>query len=109
MLDGTGKSGREALAALQARLVRCRRCPRLVAHREAVAAAPPRRFRGEPYWARPVPSLGSVGARRWFEPIQPYLAVVSIVLLALALRARLRNALACPLPALPPGRTPPPQ
>ena len=34
MLDGTGKSGREALAALQARLVRCRRCPRLVAHRD---------------------------------------------------------------------------
>ncbi len=51
------------LAALQARIVRCRRCPRLVAHREAVAADPPRRFRGERYWARPVPSLGSVGAR----------------------------------------------
>ncbi len=51
------------LAALQARLVRCRRCPRLVAHRRAVAADPPRRFRGERYWARPVPSLGGVGAR----------------------------------------------
>ena len=34
-----------------------------MAHREAVAAVPPRRFRGEPYWARPVPSLGSAGAR----------------------------------------------
>jgi uracil-DNA glycosylase len=51
------------LAALQARLVRCRRCPRLVAHRQAVGADPPRRFRGERYWSRPVPSLGSVGAR----------------------------------------------
>ncbi len=53
----------EALAALQARIVRCRRCPRLVAYRAAVGAAPPRRFQGERYWARPVPSLGPVGAR----------------------------------------------
>ena len=53
----------EALAALQARIVRCRRCPRLVAYRAAVGAAPPRRFQGERYWSRPVPSLGSVGAR----------------------------------------------
>lgn len=43
-------------------------------------------------------ALGTVGAREWFEPIQPYLAVVSIVLLTVALRARLRNATACPLP-----------
>ncbi|MEZ5256701.1 MAG: hypothetical protein R2705_07375 [Ilumatobacteraceae bacterium] len=46
-------------------------------------------------------ALGSVGARRWFEPIQPYLAAVSIVLLVVALRARLRGSLACPVrPAL---------
>ena len=40
----------------------CRRCPRLVAFREAVGAAPPLRFVGERYWARPVPSLGTVSA-----------------------------------------------
>jgi MFS family permease len=46
-----------------------------------------------------VVALGTVGARRWFEPIQPYLAVASVVLLALAVRARLRNARSCRLPA----------
>ena len=42
-------------------------------------------------------ALGTVGARTWFEPIQPYLAVVSIALLVVALRARLRGQLACPV------------
>lgn len=41
-----------------ARVTACRACPRLVAHREAVAAAPPKRFRGSRYRARPVPSFG---------------------------------------------------
>jgi hypothetical protein len=43
-------------------------------------------------------ALGTVGAREWFEPIQPYLAAASLVLLFVALRARLRNADSCPLP-----------
>jgi len=42
-------------------------------------------------------ALGTVGARRWFEPIQPLLAAVSLVLLVVALRARLRGAVACPV------------
>lgn len=42
-------------------------------------------------------ALGTVGARRWFEPFQPYLAAASIVLMVLALRARLRNTVACPV------------
>jgi uracil-DNA glycosylase family 4 len=63
--------GRAALAALQARIERCRRCPRLVAHRQAVAADPPRRVRGQPYWARPVPSLGSVSARLLLVGLAP--------------------------------------
>jgi hypothetical protein len=44
-------------------------------------------------------AIGTVGARHWFEPIQPVLAVASLVLLALALRARIRSEHACPLPA----------
>jgi uracil-DNA glycosylase family 4 len=67
---GSG-SGAAALAALQARLVACRRCPRLVAHRQAVGQAPPRRFRGERYWSRPVPSLGSIGARLLLVGLAP--------------------------------------
>lgn len=46
-------------------------------------------------------ALGTVGARRWFEPLQPLLAVASIVLLVVALRSRLRSADACPLPRSP--------
>ncbi|MGI8632547.1 MAG: uracil-DNA glycosylase [Solirubrobacterales bacterium] len=40
----------------------CRACPRLVEWREKVAADPPRRHRGERYWARPVPGFGDPGA-----------------------------------------------
>lgn len=40
-------------------------------------------------------ALGTTGARQWFEPVQPLLAVASIVLLAWALRSRLRSADAC--------------
>ncbi len=56
--------GRRArLERLAATIVECRRCPRLVAHREAVAAAPPRRYAGQAYWARPLPGFGSPDAR----------------------------------------------
>jgi len=51
------------LAALTRRIVRCRLCPRLVRHREAVAAQPPRRYRGQEYWARPLPGWGDPRAR----------------------------------------------
>jgi uracil-DNA glycosylase family 4 len=53
----------EQLAALGARVVACRRCPRLVCWRERVAADPPPRYRGEDYWARPLPGFGDPGAR----------------------------------------------
>jgi uracil-DNA glycosylase len=51
------------LELLERRVVRCRRCPRLVAWREEAAADPPRRFAGERYWARPVPGFGDPAAR----------------------------------------------
>ena len=56
-------SPRPTLARLAERIVRCRLCPRLVAHREAVAANPPRRYRGQKYWARPLPGFGDPRAR----------------------------------------------
>jgi MFS family permease len=40
-------------------------------------------------------ALGTTGARQWFEPLQPVLAVASIVLLGWALRTRLRSADRC--------------
>jgi uracil-DNA glycosylase family 4 len=56
-------SGEAALARLAAEVHGCRRCPRLVEWREASAADPPRRYRGEEYWARPVAGFGDPGAR----------------------------------------------
>lgn len=44
-------------------------------------------------------AVGTVGAREWFEPLQPYLAVLSLALLAYALWSRLSSATACSLPA----------
>ncbi len=54
---------RVELALLNVRVVDCRRCPRLVGWREACAADPPRRYRDERYWARPLPGFGDPGAR----------------------------------------------
>ena len=51
------------LAELATKVASCRRCPRLVDWRESVAADPPRRYRGERYWARPVPGFGDPAAR----------------------------------------------
>src|SRR5438105_8067688 len=51
------------LAELNNRIVNCFRCPRLVAHREGVAKDPPLRFRGQKYWARPLPGFGDPLAR----------------------------------------------
>jgi uracil-DNA glycosylase family 4 len=53
---------KDTLGALERRIVACRRCPRLVAWREAAARHPPRRFRGESYWARPLPGFGDPAA-----------------------------------------------
>jgi uracil-DNA glycosylase family 4 len=52
-----------SLARLETEVHSCRRCPRLVEWREASAAAPPRRFQGESYWARPVAGFGDPRAR----------------------------------------------
>ena len=54
---------KDSLQAVAADVVACRRCPRLVAWRESVAVDPPRRHRGERYWARPLPGFGDPGAR----------------------------------------------
>jgi uracil-DNA glycosylase family 4 len=56
-------SGAEALAALEAAIHDCRRCPRLVAWRERVAAEKRAAFRDETYWGRPVAGFGDPAAR----------------------------------------------
>ncbi len=51
------------LDAINARIVGCARCPRLVRWREEAARHPPARFAGDHYWARPVPGFGDPAAR----------------------------------------------
>src|SRR5213083_605194 len=51
------------LRSLARRIMRCRLCPRLVRHREAAAGNPPKRYRGQTYWARPLPGFGDPRAR----------------------------------------------
>ena len=53
----------DTLRSLAAEIHGCRRCPRLVEWREEVAADPPKRFRGERYWGRPVSGFGDPRAR----------------------------------------------
>ena len=51
------------IADLDALVVECRACPRLVAWREEVAVVKRAAFRAETYWARPVPGFGAEHAR----------------------------------------------
>lgn len=60
---GRSGSASTALDRLAARIVRCRRCPRLVAHREAVARTRRAAYRYWTYWGRAVPGFGDPRAR----------------------------------------------
>jgi uracil-DNA glycosylase family 4 len=53
----------ESLVKLERRVVRCRRCPRLVRYREQVARTRRRAFRDEVYWGRPSPGFGDPAAQ----------------------------------------------
>ncbi len=52
-----------SLDALRSEVIRCRKCPRLVRHRERVALVKTRRFESENYWGKPVPGFGVHRAR----------------------------------------------
>src|SRR5665811_1608532 len=61
--QGPAPAAPDSLKRVAGEVHACHRCPRLVEWREASAAAAPRRFRGEDYWARPVAGFGDPGAR----------------------------------------------
>ena len=61
----------DGLEQLNTSITNCRRCPRLVRWREAVAAKPPRRHREEKYWARPLPGFGDSRARLLIVGLAP--------------------------------------
>lgn len=59
------------LEMLRAEIVACRRCPRLVRWREAVAQTKVRRFREWDYWGKPVPGFGDPTARLLIVGLAP--------------------------------------
>lgn len=61
----------ESLGVIEDRVVRCRRCPRLVAWREDVAATKRRMFADDEYWGRPVPSFGDPDGRVFVIGLAP--------------------------------------
>ena len=59
------------LDEINALIVECRRCPRLVAWREEAARNPPARYAGQVYWARPLPGFGDPAARLLIVGLAP--------------------------------------
>lgn len=52
-----------SLEVIGSEVIACRRCPRLVHHRELTALAKTRRFQSDEYWGKPVPGFGVGRAR----------------------------------------------
>jgi uracil-DNA glycosylase family 4 len=53
----------QAIAAIQERVIACRRCPELVSYREDVAREKRRAYRDHTYWGKPVPAFGDPQGR----------------------------------------------
>jgi uracil-DNA glycosylase family 4 len=60
-----------SLAAIERRVVECRRCPRLVEWREQVAREKRAAYAGEDYWGRPLPGFGDPRARVYVLGLAP--------------------------------------
>jgi uracil-DNA glycosylase family 4 len=61
----------QALEQLNARIVRCRKCPRLVAYREKVAREKRLAYRHCDYWGKPVPGFGDPRAELFVLGLAP--------------------------------------
>ena len=65
------RSGPSPLLALERRITRCRKCPRLVEWRELVAREKRAAFADEDYWGRPVPGFGDPAAAVYVLGLAP--------------------------------------
>jgi uracil-DNA glycosylase len=61
----------DSLSTLRNEVVACARCARLVSWREEAAHEPPARYRGQSYWARPIPGFGDPNARLLIVGLAP--------------------------------------
>jgi uracil-DNA glycosylase len=66
-----GRTASAVLAELDAEIVVCRLCPRLVEWRERVASEKVGRFATETYWGRPLPGYGDPEARVYVLGLAP--------------------------------------
>ncbi len=62
---------RRELEIIRAEITSCRRCPRLVEHRERVAREKRRAYRDWEYWGKPVPGFGDPRARLLLVGLAP--------------------------------------
>jgi uracil-DNA glycosylase family 4 len=69
--DDFQAAGHAAWEHLNAGIIACRLCPRLVAWREQVAREKRRAFRDWEYWGRPVPGFGDPAARLFIVGLAP--------------------------------------
>jgi uracil-DNA glycosylase family 4 len=69
--DDFQAAGDAAWEHLNAGIIACRLCPRLVAWREQVAHEKRRAFRDWEYWGRPVPGFGDPAARLFIVGLAP--------------------------------------
>jgi uracil-DNA glycosylase len=59
------------LTNLNAEIINCRKCPRLVAWREQVAREKRKAYRDQEYWGKPVPGFGDPAARVFVVGLAP--------------------------------------
>lgn len=61
--QGCGMKLKSELENLQKIVIKCRKCPRLVAYLQEVSQHKPKRYRDWDYWSKPLPSFGDLNAR----------------------------------------------
>lgn len=60
---GSGRKSKSVLLEVRNEVIDCRKCPRLVRHREKIARQKTKRFASEDYWGKAVPAFGDLAAR----------------------------------------------
>lgn len=60
-----------SLHTLEAKIIACRQCPRLVSWREEVAQSKRKAYQDEVYWGKPVPGLGDLEAKIMIVGLAP--------------------------------------
>jgi uracil-DNA glycosylase family 4 len=59
------------LSMLNAEIIACAQCPRLVSYRESIAATKRRQYREWHYWGKPIPGFGDANARLYVLGLAP--------------------------------------